>query len=365
MERLQENATYGGWNYRGLPDPVVGDHISTLADDDCEDISDEFITVFREVPDGGTVTLTDGSTTYANCAGNIVFDVMHTTTAPNLSYWYVITDDNDNILAFQNSTAGSTLDLSGAPPGECHVWGWNYRGLPDPVVGDHISTLADDDCEDISDEFITVFREVPDGGTVTLTDGSTTYANCAGNIVFDVMHTTTAPNLSYWYVITDDNDNILAFQNSTAGSTLDLSGAPPGECHVWGWNYRGLPDPVVGDHISTLADDDCEDISDEFITVFRETPDGGTVTLTDGSTTYANCAGNIVFDVMHTTTAPNLSYWYVITDDNDNILAFQNSTAGSTLDLSGAPPGECHVWGWNYRGLPDPVVGRPHFDFGG
>ena len=193
--------------------------------------------------------------------------------------------------------------------------------------------------------FITVFRETPDGGTVTLTDGSTTYANCAGNIVFDVMHTTTAPNLSYWYVITDDNDNILAFQNSTAGSTLDLSGAPPGECHVWGWNYRGLPDPVVGDHISTLADDDCEDISDEFITVFRETPDGGTVTLTDGSTTYANCAGNIVFDVMHTTTAPNLSYWYVITDDNDNILAFQNSTAGSTLDLSGAPPGECHVWG--------------------
>ena len=53
-----------------------------------------------------------------------------------------------------------------------------------------------------------VYREVPDGGTVTLLDGSTSYANCAGDIVFDVTHTTTAPNLSYWYIITDDNDNI-------------------------------------------------------------------------------------------------------------------------------------------------------------
>ena len=328
-----------------------------MADDDCEDISDEFITVFREVPDGGTITLADGSDTYVNCAGDIVFDVVHTTTAPNLSYWYIITDDNDNILAFQNSTAGSTLDLSGAPAGECHVWGWNYRGLPDPVVGNHISTLADDDCEDISDEFITVFRETPDGGTITLTDGSTTYANCAGDIVFDVMHTTTAPNLSYWYVITDDNDNILAFQNSTAGSTLDLSVAPPGECHVWGWNYLGLPDPVVGDHISTLADDDCEDISDEFITVFREVPDGGMVTTLDGASFTADCVGEVMVEVMHTTTAPNLSYWYIITNDNDEILAYQNSADGNVLDLSAAPIGECRIWGWNYLGLPDPVIG--------
>ena len=147
---------------------------------------------------------------------------------------------------------------------------------------------------------ITVFRNIPDGGTITLTDGSTTYANCAGNIVFDVMHTTSATELSYWYIITDDNDNILAFQNSTAGSTLDLSGAPAGECHVWGWSYQGLPNPVVGDHISTLADDACEDISDEFYYSFSERHQMEEQwTLTDGSTTYANCAGNIVFDVMH------------------------------------------------------------------
>jgi hypothetical protein len=349
-----------GWNYRGLPDPIVGNHISTLSDDACEDISDNWVTVYREIPDGGTVTLADGtSTSYANCAGDIVFDMAHTTTAPNLSYWYIITDDNDNILAWQNAANGNTLDLSAAPAGECHVWGWNYRGLPDPIVGNHISTLSDDACEDISDNWVTVYREIPDGGTVTLADGtSTSYANCAGNIVFDMAHTTTAPNLSYWYIITDDNDNILAWQNAANGNTLDLSAAPAGECHVWGWNYRGLPDPIVGNHISTLSDDACEDISDNWVTVYREVPDGGMVTLADGVTTsYTGQAGNIVFDVAHTTTAPNLSYWYIITDDNDNILAWQNAANGNTLDLSGAPAGECHVWGWNYRGLPDPIVG--------
>ncbi len=454
-----------GWsNNGGEPMPVVGDPISTLADGACEAISANFITVYREVPDGGVVTLADGSTTYTGVAGNIMVDVIHTTTAPNISYWYIITDDNNNILAFQNSTAGGMLDLSGAPPGVCRIWGWNYRGLADPVVGDPISTLMDDDCEDVSDAFITinrlavpdagtitttddtsicvdgiadpinvtvmgavgsnsgwiitddsnnilalptappfdldgagvgtciiwyiryedgltgnlvgnnvsdlmgnfdlsngitVTREAADGGSVSLLDGSTNYAQCAGNIVFDVTHTTNAPNLSYWYIITDDNNNILAFQNSTAGNTLDLSGAPPGTCRVWGWSYSGEPLPVAGDPITSLSDGACEAISSNFITVFREVPDGGVVTLADGSTTYTGTVGNIMVDVIHTTTAPNISYWYIITDDNNNILAFENSTAGGMLDLSGAPPGTCRIWGWNYRGLADPVVGDP------
>ena len=176
--------------------------------------------MIREAPDGGSVTLTDGGTTYSNCAGDIVFDVMHTTTAPNLSYWYIITDDQDNILGWLNSAEGNTLDLSVAPAGVCRIWGWSYRGLGDPVVGDPISTLTDDDCEDISDDFITVNREVPDGGMVSLLDGSsTTYVGTAGDIVFQVRHTTTAPNLSYWYIITDDQDNILGWLNSAEGNT--------------------------------------------------------------------------------------------------------------------------------------------------
>ncbi|NET34415.1 MAG: T9SS type A sorting domain-containing protein [Cyanothece sp. SIO1E1] len=571
--RYEDNGEFGG--------NTVGNNLTDLTG--CFALSNP-ITVIREAPDGGMVSLTNGETTYTGTAGDIVVEVQHTTAAPNLSYWYIITDDNDNILAFMNSANGNSLDLSAAPPGECHIWGWSYRGLADPVVGDNISTLTDDACEAISDNFIrvireasdcdvfvndinlpggatstsicvdgvadpldvetnggtadasrgwiitddlgnilalpaappfdldgagvgvceiwyiryedngefggntvgnnltdltgcfalsnpiTVIREAPDGGMVTLTNGETTYTGTAGDIVVEVQHTTAAPNLSYWYIITDDNDNILAFMNSANGNSLDLSAAPPGECHIWGWSYRGLSDPIVGDNISTLTDDACEAISDNFIrvireapcdvfvndinlpggatstsicvdgvadpldvetnggtadasrgwiitddlgnilalpaappfnldgagvgvceiwyiryedngefggntvgnnltdltgcfalsnpiTVIREAPDGGMVSLTNGETTYTGTAGDIVVEVQHTTAAPNLSYWYIITDDNDNILAFMNSANGNSLDLSGAPPGECHIWGWSYRGLGDPVVG--------
>ncbi len=328
-------------------------------DDTCEDISDSFITVYREIPDGGSLSLLDGSTSFAQCAGQIVFDVTHTTTAPNLSYWYIITDDNNLILDWVNSANSNTLDLSAAPAGVCRVWGWSYRGLSDPVIGQPLSTLRDDFCEDVSDSFITVYREIPDGGSLSLIDGSTSFAQCAGQIVFDVTHTTTAPNLSYWYIITDDNNLILDWVNSANSNTLDLSAAPAGVCRVWGWSYRGLSDPVIGQPLSTLRDDFCEDVSDSFITVYREIPDGGSVSLLDGSTSYTGTTGNIVFNVTHTTTAPNISYWYIITDDNSNILGWVNSANSNTIDLSSAPAGVCRIWGWNYRGLSDPVIGQP------
>ncbi len=347
-----------GWSYQGLGDPVVGEHISTLADDACEAISDNWITIYRETPDGGMVSLADGTTSYSNCAGDIVFDMMHETMAPNLSYWYIITDADDTILAWHNSVDGPTIDISGAPAGECHIWGWNYKGLDDPIVGEHISSLNDDFCESISDNWVTIFRETPDGGMVSLADGTTSYSNCAGDIIFDMMHETMAPNLSYWYIITDADDTILAWHNAADGPTIDISGAPAGECHIWGWNYKGLDDPIMGEHISTLADDFCEDISDNWVSIFREEPDGGSISLADGSMSYSNCAGDIVFDVMHETMAPNLSYWYIITDADDNILAWHNSADGPTIDISAAPAGECHIWGWNYKGLDDPIIGE-------
>jgi hypothetical protein len=465
-----------GWSYRGLPDPVVGEPLSSIAPDgSCADISDDFITVYREIPDGGTITTAGGASDTTVVAGDAFVTVAHTTTAQFLSYWYIITDDNGSILGFQNSTAGNTLDLSGAPVGTCRIWGWSYRGLDDPIIGEDIATLNDDFCETISTGFVTVnriaedcdivtnditfadgtstttsicvdgnadpldvirnggsgnndatgwiitdaatgvilgvpasppfdldgagegtceiwyvryltdgfsgleagnllsdlegcfdlsnplqvIREIPDGGTVTLANGGTNFIGCAGDIVFDVTHTTTAPNLSYWYIITDDNNDILGFANSANTNTLDLSGAPAGTCRIWGWSYRGLPDPVVGEPLSSIAPDgSCADISDDFITVYREIPDGGTITTAGGASDTTVVAGDAFVTVAHTTTAQFLSYWYIITDDNGSILGFQNSTAGNTLDLSGAPVGTCRIWGWSYRGLDDPIIGE-------
>ena len=337
-----------GWSYSGLPDPIMGDDISTLDDDACEDISTNYVSVFREAPDGGTVYV-DGKDDYIGaCVGNVMITGTHMNTATHLSYWYIITNDQNKILGW--STDGS-LDLSGAPAGECRIWGWSYSGLPDPIMGDDISTLDDDACEDISTNYVSVFREAPDGGTVYV-DGKDDYIGaCVGNVMITGTHMNTATHLSYWYIITNDQNKILGW--STNGS-LDLSGAPAGECRIWGWSYSGLPDPIMGDDISTLDDDACEDISTNYVSVFREAPDGGTVYV-DGKDDYIGaCVGNVMITGTHMNTATHLSYWYIITNDQNKILGW--STNGS-LDLSGAPAGECRIWGWSYRGLPNPVMG--------
>ena len=252
----------------GLEGLAEGGNLSDLAG--CFDLSNP-LTVIREVADGGTVTLADGGTNFIGCAGDIVFDVTHTTTAPNLSYWYIITDDADNILGFHNSTDGPTLDLSGAPAGTCRIWGWSYRGLPDPVVGEPLSSIAPDgSCADISDDFITVYREITDGGTITTLGGASDTTVVAGDAFVTVTHTTSAQFLSYWYIITDEDGTILGFANSANTNTLNLSGAPAGICRIWGWSYRGLGDPVPGENIATLTDDFCETISADFVEVNRE-----------------------------------------------------------------------------------------------
>ena len=343
-----------GWSYRGLADPVVGDNISTLTDDSCEDISDNFIRVIREADDCDVfvndINLPGGATSTSICVDGVgdPLDVETNGGTADASRGWIITDDVGNILALP---AAPPFDLDGAGVGVCQIWYIRYEdndAFGGNMVGNNLTDLAG--CFALSNP-ITVIREAPDGGMVSLTNGETTYTGTAGDIVVQVQHTTAAPNLSYWYIITDDNDNILAFMNSANGNSLDLSGAPPGECHIWGWSYRGLADPVVGDNISTLTDDSCEDISDNFIRVIRE-PEVcdiyvGPIKLKHGGTRRTICVDDTP-DPLYVRTSggtPNTSRAWIITDDAGNILA---TPAAPPFDLNGAGVGVCQIWYLRY-----------------
>ncbi len=323
--------------------------------------------------DGGMVSLADGSTSISGVAGTgqlTLSGVKTTSTAADASYWYIITDDQDDILDWVNpdDRNNATLDLSGAPAGVCHIWGWSYKGLDDPIKGENISTLDDDELEQISTNWITVTRVTPDGGMVSLADGATDLVGVAGTdqlIISGLKTSSTANGISYWYIITDKDDNILDWVNPSDrnNAMADLSGAPAGECHIWGWSYKGLDNPIKGENIATLDDDDEEDISENWVTVIREAPDGGKVSLADGSTTLRGNAGSsdlIINEMKTSSSANNLSYWYIITDKDDNILDWVNPSDrnNAMADLSGAPAGECHIWGWSYKGLDDPIKGE-------
>ncbi len=311
------------------------------------------------------------------------------------SYRYVITDDENKIL---NIADTDELDLTIAGVGTCRIWGWSYRGTPDNGAGFIDGPLADLEavnCSDITDNWVTVVRVAPEAGTIAIDADATTTSNGTTAVDTDtntaiicidalgspvhVIKSGEETNLSYRYVITDDQNKIL---NIADTDELDLTIAGVGTCRIWGWSYRGTPDNGAGFIDGPLADleaENCSDITDNWVTVVRVAPEAGTVSIdvdntSDANgTTLINAAGNtatiLVKDsqpnpiiIAQTGGEPNLSYRYVITDDADTIL---NIVGTNEIDLNDVAAGTCRVWGWSYRGTPNnglDFVGSPIAD---
>ncbi|WP_299766262.1 T9SS type A sorting domain-containing protein [uncultured Dokdonia sp.] len=280
------------------------DVIFEFVDSGCLALSLNSVFVLREVADGGTVAIDleatgnpNGTTTFnGDTEAVICLDsqadpivVVHENDSPNLSYRYVITDAETGLIL--NVVATNSIDLNAVEAGTCEIWGWSYRGVPGnglDQIGEPLSALDDLDCSDISDNAITVIREAADGGTVSVDIDATetigenttivTGDNSVTILVGDgipnpivVQHENDSPNLTFQYVITDTDDaeTILGITNS---SEIDLEGAGLGTCAIWGWSYRGLgasiPD-FIGQPLQVLRDEDCSDISEDFVEVIR------------------------------------------------------------------------------------------------
>ena len=57
---------------------------------------------------------------------------------------------------------------------------------------------------------------------------------------------------NYAFIITDAEGTVLAFPE---GNVIDLSGAPPGTCRVYGISYTGNLDTTTGVHVSEVVSD--------------------------------------------------------------------------------------------------------------
>lgn len=337
-----------GLAYTGTLTAQVGDNAATVAlSDGCFDLSDNFIEVIREIPQGGTVAMPSGATQRFICPGDgvpdiVMFDSTATSGGP---YTYIITDDNNTILALPD---GDSADFDGAGLGTCRVWGLAYTGNLTAEVGGNLIDLAlSDDCFSLSDNYIEIVREIPEGGTVAMPSGATQRFTCPSDgipdiVMFDSTGTSSGP---YSYVITDENNIILALPD---GDSADFDGAGAGICRVWGLAYTGTITAQVGDDAAAIAlSDDCFDLSDNFIEVIRETPEGGTISSNQTGTSICSQAGEpllISYDSTGTSAGP---YAYVITDTANVIVAI---VAGDTFDWSTLPNADYRVWGLAFTG---------------
>ncbi|MEM6966075.1 MAG: T9SS type A sorting domain-containing protein [Bacteroidota bacterium] len=339
-----------GLSYTGDLTLFAGDNIMNKSlSTDCYDLSENFIAVIRDTPEGGTVSMPSGATERFTCAQDGNPDVVSFTNqgASNSNYAYVITTPALEILGV---TMDDSFDFDPAPPGTCWVWGLAFTGNITAQVGDQADQVAlTDDCFDLSDNFISVIRDVPDGGTVSMPSGATERFTCAQDGNPDVVSFTNqgASNSNYAYVITTPSLEILGV---TMDDSFDFDPAPPGTCWVWGLAFTGNITAQVGDQADQVAlTDDCFDLSDNFIAVIRDIPNGGTVQTTNGETEVTILAGDGISDVIEFESmgTSNSNFTYVITDDQNIILGIPPS---NSQDFEGAGVGICRVWGLAYTG---------------
>jgi hypothetical protein len=317
----------------------------------CQDLSDAFVEVRREVPVGGTLLTVDGESEVQTCPGDGEADIVEvvSTGTSGGSVVYLITDGDGNLLG---SNTEPSFDVEGAGVGACRIYALTYQGNLTLTEGVNVPTATDlsDECFEISSTFVTAIRLAPDGGTVATDAGETELTVCPGDgIADDVTFTSDGadPTASFTYVVTDANNNVLGIP---PGNTVNFDGAPVGACRLWGLSFVGNLTIEGGDDIlNTVLADGCFDLSDNFVTVNRESPEGGSIQTVSGETSLLICPGDGNDDIVDFTVtgATGPANRLVITDENNIIIGLPE---GNTVNFDGAEVGVCRAWNVSFYG---------------
>ena len=350
------------FSYQGQLLAEVGDDLfNTELAGYCYGLTTNFIPVQNIDPNGGVVSINTGETEMTVCVGDAVADVLQfVTTSDSPFYTYVITDNNDNILAF--STDG-TVDFNNSPTGECHLWGAAFVGDILLEVGDHItgSDFASD-CYELSDNYVTIHRENPAGGEITFEDGSTFVNACQGGNQNNgiSMANTGNTNLNYAYILTDVNGVIL---NEITDDFLDFSSLPIGVSNIYGVSYSGDLVVPVGENVNVGSfSAQCFELSENSLGVERQELVAGEVSLANGDAQATICsesAADLDLTFMNTASGDE-DFAYVITNEDGVILDY-STTDG--FDFFGFSDGVYNVYGVVYTGVLNQTTGVNFVDF--
>jgi len=348
-----------GLSYSGNIIASVGDTASVVdLSDGCFDLSDNFITAFRDDPEGGTVMTESGADTVTTCVGDdlaqfIRFDSMGTSLS---RYTYVVTDTNNVIIG---TSEADSLNFENTGDDICRVWGLSYTGDITAAPGDTASIVPlTDDCFDLSDNFVTVIKDAVDGGGLFVevpveADGQDTIYLCPNDTLEDeilasiggFVGDTTA-------ILVTDSNNIVLQVTADDFTILDFTDSTENVFRLWGIAYNGSLPFGVGDSITfDLVPGSCYDFSEDFRTIVIEEPDGGTVSLEGGGTEAEVILGgtgntSLRFD---STGVSNSYFVYVVTQSDSVNTIVDVIENGDEFEFDNV--GTYRVWGLAYTGF--------------
>jgi hypothetical protein len=209
------------WGLSHQGDVVIqeGENIDTdVISDGCYDLSEEFIAIYRHDVTGGEVSIVGGGTTI-----DVVLDddadvvEFETTSDSEEFYAYVITDDSNTIITVLD---GNSNDFNLADPGTCYAYGISWSGELDWTAGDDLSALGSDECFELSENFVTIVRELADNILTPEVVSFDLYPNPTSGLV------QIQTNEVVLGVAVFDFSGKLALES--ANKTLDISALPVG-----------------------------------------------------------------------------------------------------------------------------------------
>lgn len=329
----------------GLEGLAVGN--TPLDFDGCFNLSNP-LTVNRNEVESGSLEIEGGGTEITICAGDGISDAFNVVVTGSIgdNMTFLITNEDREILVI---TDDPTFDLEGAGTGLCRIYSLSYA---DGIEGLEVGASIDDinGCYDGTNP-ITVFRETPNGGILTLADAPLTEIDiCISGGSSPAVDVSLSDNsgVNQSYIITNDQDTILALPEGDG--PFDLSGAGAGTCRIYSISYNdGLTGLAEGNALDQL--EGCFALSNP-VSAIRTVVDGGMLDLDveGGGDSITICAGDGTPDSIKVvlTDTIGMSFTYVITDTNGVILGLP---ADQPFDLEGAGEGVCLIWALSFEGF--------------
>lgn len=301
----------------------------------------------KECGAGTTIILESGSLTPGACGEDAGNSKLKFRAIPYYStYAVVVTDADYNIIAV---TRNRIIDFSTIPGGSYRVYGLFYNGrlLAEPGMNPDVDQLGSV-CYGFTDNYIEVNSVSPEGGLVTTADGLSAVTVCDDpQVSQEVAFANTGTTASeYQYIVTDTNNIILAFPEA---DQFDFAGVSEMETRVYGLAYTGDLNLQVGDELGPEADlaSGCSSLSDNFVSVDKVMPLGGSLSFTDGTTNTFVCAENLITIPVDVTGASNTPYAFIITGRNDVVVKV---TTDRNVDFSDLTPSRYRIYGAAFAG---------------
>lgn len=322
--------------------------------DACFDLSDNFLTIIREAPEGTTISTVDNKQEVYFCPGKDGTSVqLKTGTKAKAGFVYILIDAF-GVIKDINRTG--SIDLKAQAVGTYTVYGLSYTGRLLFRTGDTLKVTAplSSSCFVLASNQVKLTRggEV-DGKSISTLFGDTLFYTCPGDGVSDlviVFPPQPQDGSEYRLIITDDQNRIIFPE--VQNSLIDFDASDPGVYRVWGVSFTGQ---FIGQFGMRLGEgslsSDCYDLSDNFITVVAEIPVGGALTTGDGLTKV-----NVVradgkpdtYGFVRTGGSSGTPVRYLLTDIDNVILAISST---DSFDFDQLAVGEYRVWGVTYTGI--------------